>query len=517
MEEELLTFWFQTMRPYWFGCPASIDKLVADNYKIILDGKPEINNKENLRHILAHIILYDQLSRHIYRDNHEIIAIHDNKARELFYLIKESVDEFTNPEHRCFALMPCRHTFNIIQLQWCLQKVTEWRSINEGGNNIAIYRRFYQATMKAIININNKQNLLYDSVVNPNINNLNVLSTILDANSPTLKTSCPLSHEILGCNIYSKFKQSLNEYLVSCKTNEIIISVSGGVDSMVCLYLAGSIFNNTSIKIKAVSINYANRPQQQLEIDMVNHMCLMWNIPHYVRTINEIKRTRDTDREFYEQITRDIRFESYINIRENNYVPVILGHNLDDCLENVFSNIKKQKNYNNLFGMEEVTKERDVRVVRPLLQVSKSDIIDFANEHDIPYTYDSTPDWSERGKLRDQLIPAIKTFDSSLISGIINMVNEYKGIYNVYKHSMPRIFYSVNECSVPILNKVYILDYWKKIYTQIALHYKIDFAKNKSINHFISQIQNGNEKRITISKNMVACVMLDCVNVYIYK
>ena len=288
-----------------------------------------------------------------------------------------------------------------------------------------------------IVNINNKQDLLYISV----LNNIDILTTILDPNSPTVKTTCPLSNEILHCNIYSKFKQSVNEYLHSFETNEIIISVSGGVDSMVCLYLAGSIFkNNSSIKIKALSINYANRPEQQLEIEMVNHMCSMWNIPHYVRTINEIKRKRDTDREFYEQITRDIRFESYINIRDNNYVPVILGHNLDDCLENVFSNIKKQKNYNNLFGMEEVSKERDVRVLRPLLKVSKSDIIAFANEHDIPYTYDSTPDWSERGKLRDQLIPAIKTFDSSIISGIVNMVNEYKCIYNVYKNSMPIIF-----------------------------------------------------------------------------
>jgi tRNA(Ile)-lysidine synthetase-like protein len=518
MEEELLTFWFQTMRPYWFDCPVLIDNLVTKKYKTILDAKPEINNKENLTHYLAHIILYDQLSRHIYRGNPEMITLYDNKARELFRLIKDSVDNFTNPEHRCFALMPCRHTFNIIELQWCLQKVTEWR--NNNGSNIAIYRRFYQATLKAIVNINNKQDLLYSSVLNPNINNINILTTILDPNSPTLNTTCPLSNEIFGCNLYNQFKQSVEQYFKeNNETNEIIISVSGGVDSMVCLYLTACIFNHTTIKIKALSINYANRPEQQLEIDMVNRMCSMWNIPHYVRTINEIKRKRDTDREFYEQITRDIRFDSYINIRQNNWVPVILGHNLDDCLENVFSNIKKQKNYNNLFGMEDVTKERDVIIVRPLLKVSKSDIIAFANKENIPYTYDSTPDWSERGKLRDQLIPAIKEFDSSLITGIVNMVNEYKSIYNVYKYSIPKIYYyeGFNECSVPVSNKVYILDYWKKIFTQIALHYEIDFAKNKSINHFISQIQNGNQSRITLSKHMVARVIPNCLYVYVYK
>ena len=93
MEEELLTFWFQNMRPYWFGCPLSIDQLVTDKYKTILDLEYYIVNKEKKNHILAHIILHDQLSRHIYRGNKEQINLHDIKARELFSLIKDTVDD----------------------------------------------------------------------------------------------------------------------------------------------------------------------------------------------------------------------------------------------------------------------------------------------------------------------------------------------------------------------------------------------------------------------------------------
>jgi tRNA(Ile)-lysidine synthetase-like protein len=520
MEDNLLTFWFQTMRSYWFGCPVEIDTLVASKYKTILDADFEWTQDGNPYHILAHIVLHDQLSRHIYRGNPEQISLHDVKARELFAHIRDTVDDYSVPEHRCFALMPCRHTFKKAELEWCLHKVTEWRQMEDSQ----IYKRFYQATIKALSKINTETNLLYDSALNLNKNNIDILSTILDSKSPNISGGASILCSTI--NLYRQFETSIVGYLEEINTNntnDIIISVSGGVDSMVCLYLASYMKKlHPDKNVKAVSINYANRSEQSLEIDMVNIMCEIWQIPHYVRTITEIKRTRDSDREFYEQITRDIRFDTYIKVRDTTCSPVILGHNQDDCLENVFSNIKKQKNYNNLFGMEDVSKERDVRILRPLLNVSKAEIIAFAKEYGIPYTYDSTPDWSERGKLRDHLIPSIKSFDPSLIEGIVQMVNEFKGIYNIYKTSIPKIYYYETECAIPINEPVCILDYWKKIFTQIALHYGVDFVKNKSIKHFISVLQkkrtiNNVNNRITIAKQMVAQIDKGCINIYIYK
>jgi tRNA(Ile)-lysidine synthetase-like protein len=530
MEVELTSFWFQFMRCYWFGCPEWVDVVVSNKYKTILD---EGLNKENpvlKEDILAHIILHDQLSRHIYRGNKEQIALHDIKARQLCDLIKDKLDDYLDPEHRCFALMPCRHTFQKDELEFCLQKVTEWRQVED----CQMYKRFYQATIKALSKINTEADLFYDSALNLNKNNIDILRTILDIKSPNISNDTKLLN--INNKIYKQYESNILSYLEEVNTNntkylghppnntkDIIISVSGGVDSMVCLYLASHMNKlYPDRKIKAVSINYANRTEQSLEIDMVNKMCEILKIQHYVRTITEIKRTRDSDREFYEQITRDIRFDTYIKVRDTTCSPVILGHNQDDCLENVFSNIKKQKNYNNLFGMEEYTQERDVRILRPLLNVSKAEIIVFANEHNIPYTYDSTPDWSERGKLRDELIPSIKAFDPTLIEGIVQMVNEFKGIYSIYKSSIPKIYYYEKECAIPINEPVCILDYWKKIFTQIALYYKVDFVKNKSIKHFISVLQkkrtiNNVNNRITIAKQMVAQIDRGCINIYIYK
>jgi len=494
MDYELLHFWFNFMKDYWFGCPSEIDELITKKYKNYLDVK--FNETLDLeledKIILSRIILFDQIPRHIYRNNKDEIRKYDLKAR--LVLEKSGILdklELLTQEERCFALLPWRHTFEEDKLIKCLKLVTEWR--DEDPNN-SMYRRFYQATIKALSAINNKKNLLYKTT---NKNYFSILDKkvihIINEKDDTDNTNTSL----LSNNYLLKtFRDNIKPLIDKLNQKNILISVSGGVDSMVSLYLAKYAFPDKNVK--AISINYANRQDQYLEIDMVNNFCQKLEIPHYVREITEIKRTRDSDREFYESITREIRFDSYKSLDGL----VVLGHNLDDSLENIFSNIKKKRNYDNLFGMDLYSKEKDVNIARPLLKISKKQIIEFANEFYIPYTYDSTPAWSERGKLRDELIPFINNFDPSILLGLIELSNNYKEIYKIYNGILPSIEYNENSCLV--YNKeIYILDYWKKIFTKIALHYKIEFIKNKSLIHMIEQLKNNSLHRITLSKNMI--------------
>ena len=80
-------------------------------------------------------------------------------------------------------------------------------------------------------------------------------------------------------------------------------------------------------------INYMNRPTYEHEEAFVKYMCRQLDIPLYIRRIEEIQRTRDKNREDYEKYTHDIRFNCY-RMFDNSLI--ILGHNYDDCLENVF-------------------------------------------------------------------------------------------------------------------------------------------------------------------------------------
>jgi len=502
---ELLNFWFGFMRDKWFGCTLiekcsnfsvkqykgteDVDQLIRTKYQNYMEqmvNKPieELccsNDKINL----SRIILFDQISRHVHRVDKNLTKPYDQAAQSILTNsgILSRLDKL-DPESRCFALLPWRHTFDPELLHRCVELVSGWRQLEPSQ---PMYRRFYQATIKALASHYNKQDLIHT------FDPTKSWDLILDPKSPRVFSYRPK----ITSNLIQIFKSNVKPG----PQGDLVISVSGGVDSMVCLVLAKLCYPDALIK--AISINYANRPEQDIEINMVGSICSELSIPHYVRVINEIKRTRDLDRDFYETITREIRFDCYTEVCASYQTPVVLGHNQDDSIENIFSNIKKKKNYNNLFGMDLTSCEKNVLITRPLLFVSKEQIIRFAHNNSIPYTYDSTPSWCERGRLRDILIPGIKSFDSQLIPGLIELVENYKQIYQVYANSVPEINW-INEkkCEIPV-NNIHILDYWKKVFTRIVLKYKIPFVTSKSLKHFITCLKAESPNRITISKNII--------------
>jgi tRNA(Ile)-lysidine synthetase-like protein len=192
-------------------------------------------------------------------------------------------------------------------------------------------------------------------------------------------------------SIYSLFCQEMEKNIQSHES-KIIISLSGGVDSMVVSYLLyqWNLQHQHKYELEAITIDYANRQEQKIEIYMVNEWCKKLGIKHYVREIKEIHRSRDADREIYEEVTRKIRFDMY---KQRNGI-VLVGHNKDDSLENVMNNIKKRQSYFNLYGMNSRMEEKEVTIVRPILKIWKRDILQFAIKYHIPFVYDSTPAWS---------------------------------------------------------------------------------------------------------------------------
>jgi tRNA(Ile)-lysidine synthetase-like protein len=485
---ELLDYWFSNSK-IWFNCTLEDDNLIKSKYQDLLLNQKELNiDFTNNRDLLGLIILNDQISRHVFRSNKSEIKKYDEISIQLSKTLLSKIDknlnpiiESFNPQERCFILMPLRHTINEENIKLCLDLVTKWREENDDP----IYNRFFQATIKSLININDSKNTLY-------LNKTNVFDgTILDDFS--IKTIEFIDKDIQTNKIFIEFKKNMD----SIKIEEpIILSISGGVDSMICSYLLYYYSLHNKVISKCITINYNNRDDQIDEINMVNIWLQKLNMEHHVRHINEIKRTRDKDRDFYEKITREIRFNSYKKL--GNYV--ILGHNKDDTLENIFSNIKKKNSYDNLLGMDIVSIEKEITILRPLLNVSKADIISFAKEFNIPFVKDSTPKWSERGKMRDILIPQVKDFDNEIIDGLLTMSKNFKEIYSLYKNFIPTIEYYEKYCIVED-KQIYFFDYWKNIITKISNYYKCDNIKNKSIINMINCIKFDN--RITLSKQII--------------
>lgn len=209
--------------------------------------------------------------------------------------------------------------------------------------------------------------------------------------------------------------------------DKICVSLSGGVDSMVLITALSKYRDETrhyktvkQFELTAVHINYNNRETCDEEVRFVQWYCELIGVPLTIRHITEMTRARDDTRHEYETFTKKIRYEEY----EKQCCPILLGHNYEDTIENILANVASRKKYENLKGMQPLTIQGNVIVMRPLLNVSKIDIYAYAEEHGIPHLPDSTPEWSRRGKLRDHVIPVLQHHEPQLLKGLVAL-SEY--------------------------------------------------------------------------------------------
>jgi hypothetical protein len=160
------------------------------------------------------------------------------------------------------------------------------------------------------------------------------------------------------------------------------------------------------VTVHAVHIDYANREESRCEAAFVARWCEQQGIELGVRRIDEVTRGI-TARDEYEKRSRELRFEAYRAALDGHGAGagMMLGHHRGDVQENCMSNIMKGRSILEISGMTRTSVVERVTVWRPLLTHAKDEVFALAHRFKVPYLKDTTPKWSTRGKLRDQLLP----------------------------------------------------------------------------------------------------------------
>jgi tRNA(Ile)-lysidine synthase TilS/MesJ len=284
---------------------------------------------------------------------------------------------------------------------------------------------------------------------------------------------------------------------------------------MLCLFVAFKLGYN----VIAMMIDYCNRSEHEQEIKFVKWFCHQLGVPFYVRKINELKRHRDGTREFYELVTRNIRFNSYKYLER----PVVLGHNLDDCFENCITNIMTQRSKDNLYGMSPESEQYGVKIYRPVLAIPKKIIVETCNNFKIPFLLDSTPKWSRRGKIRDIIVPALNQFDTNLVPRIMEFcqsssesLKDYQKLLATFPINQSTNKKGQQEFSFP-LSKPFDTNprFWQGMINRITDLAKIPRIKISTINSMINNVTDDIQKwnhqiiKVSLNVNLIAFVNLE--------
>lgn len=246
-----------------------------------------------------------------------------------------------------------------------------------------------------------------------------------------------------NCDIYEeRLFLIVKNFIKSNNLKNILVSLSGGVDSMVLMNIVTKI---EGINIICCHLNYNNRSESSEERDFLIEYCNYKNIK--LEYINfEVKRN-DINRNKYEILTKQLRYDFYKKLCNKYYLDgVFLGHHLDDYCENVFNNIMRGgKEITDLSVFKKDNILLGVRVLRPLLDEYKEDIYKFADKYNITYFLDTTPDWSCRGKMRREIFPKCEDcYSLNYKNNLIKIGKESEELSNIVnKYLIDKLFENV--------------------------------------------------------------------------
>ena len=177
------------------------------------------------------------------------------------------------------------------------------------------------------------------------------------------------------------FKTELfsNRYLE--KNDNIIVSVSGGLDSTALLFLLKSI---NIYKIIVAHVDHAIRKDSINDKIFVESLCKDLNIPFFSKTLNPSSKPK---KDSPEQWAREKRYEYLRNLYiETKSDWIMTGHHCDDNAETVLMNLSRQAGVNGLTGIP----QKNGKIIRPLLPFEKKSLCDFVERVGLPFKNDPT-------------------------------------------------------------------------------------------------------------------------------
>jgi tRNA(Ile)-lysidine synthetase-like protein len=158
-----------------------------------------------------------------------------------------------------------------------------------------------------------------------------------------------------------------------------IILVSGGPDSMALVHMAMS----HKLDIVLVSVNYHMRETSQKDIDMIQSFALKHQLPCHIFDAYDLKGN-------FQAKARDFRYQKAMDVATSVGAEVILtAHHLDDHIETYLWQLKR--NHKPLhYGIKTKTWLKEFMLIRPFLNMSKSQLIEYNKKHDVPYVIDES-------------------------------------------------------------------------------------------------------------------------------
>ena len=317
-------------------------------------------------------------------------------------------------------------------------------------------------------------------------------------------------------------------YLNTINDEYIVIGVSAGPDSMALLHM---IHINCNKLIVCAHINHNVRKESNAEEKYLKEYCKNNSI-----IFESYKITKYNEKNF-ENEARKKRYAFYEKIlKKYNSHTLLLAHHGDDLIETVLMKISRGSNLEGYAGIKTYSQVKDYTIVRPLLSLTKEEIIKYNKDNKIKYYIDNTNNdiTYTRNRIRKNILPLLKKENKNIHKSFLNYSNTLQEYYNYVEDVTKERINEIKDNNTidldkfnkehPFIQKSIIFYLLSEIYNNEA-----NIIKNKHIDDIINLIKNKKPntslhlpKNITVVKEYNKLLFIKDVNTkkennYLYK
>ncbi|MBD2356979.1 tRNA lysidine(34) synthetase TilS [Tolypothrix sp. FACHB-123] len=210
---------------------------------------------------------------------------------------------------------------------------------------------------------------------------------------------------MLWTDLHAKIHRTIRMRHLFARHQRLLVAVSGGQDSLCLIKLLLDLQPKWEWHLAIVHCDHRWRSDSLANAIHVEQLAKNWNTLFYLETATQALTSEAAARNWRYQVLSAIA-------QENNYHCIVTGHTASDRAETLLYNLIRGTGAD---GLQALTWERPltekITLVRPLLEITRTQTKQFCDDFHLPIWEDSTNQDLQyaRNRIRQELIPYLQT------------------------------------------------------------------------------------------------------------
>jgi len=307
-----------------------------------------------------------------------------------------------------------------------------------------------------------------------------------------------------------KILNFIDEESLLSKGDKVLVALSGGADSVFLLSFLLKYKKRFDLKLSAFHLNHNLRGKEAIDDENFCRSFAKQNKVEYFSASKNVKAFAKKNKLSVEEAGRNLRYSELERIAsKNGFNKIATAHNANDNTETVLLNLIKGTGLKGIAGIP----VKRSKIIRPILTVTKDEIILYLGKKKIPFRTDSSnlSNEYERNFLRNEIIPALKEkLNVQLDKTILKSSKVFRNISAALQKQIEAkiidaVDFNGKQISINIdetlkLDENLIGEFFKKT---VPAHFTVELS-NENIKALTSLLKKQKGRSIALSKGLTA-------------